>query len=649
MKISGRKTKTAGVADAENTGKKKEPEKGIKFSRLVAEALPEMISFQLFTKVIVILLSGGISFLASQITSFRTDRLFTSSNLKNLFLSWQGYLLIAAWIAIILLYIVMDILVQMELCNDILTGQKDRFITNIKQGLSYVKKFLDPGGISILLYIIIAIPLCGIGFAISLTRGSAFPTFMLEKVANTVPLFIIYWGGIGLLVVLGFLYIFSVHGVIIDGLRPKLAKKQSIRIMQEHWHHFIPVFVLNYIVVRLITWAAYYVFAVLPLDLMQHFYSDIPSGAVVRTNNISDVVNSVFQAEPVDGALWIRFLTCFVVLMGTYIYFIITITTHAYLMLLFTKLYRQYRYGPEEYEERWKLPGFWTRIIILLVTIAVVAVAAFTVALSFNDYIVYGEEVKVIAHRAGGNKAPENSLEGIEAAVEGGIYGSEIDIQKTKDGRYVVCHDSNLKRLAGIDKKIRDMTLEEIQSVILYDAGGQKSTIPTLEEALDAAKGREMLYLEIKGDGADSGMVDDIVRIVKERDQQDEVALVSMKYNLVDYAEKTYPEFETGFIYYANYGHIRNMNCDMLIMEETIVSMSAVTQAHRQGKSVIAWTINSHDLLYKYMNTQAYALFGGNIDGIITDDIDLADNVQKELDDRSDIVRIKDAFYELRI
>ena len=49
------------------------------------------------------------------------------------------------------------------------------------------------------------------------------------------------------------------------------------------------------------------------------------------------------------------------------------------------------------------------------------------------------------------------------------------------------------------------------------------------------------------------------------------------------------------------------------------------------------------------LNSQAYEIIGGNVDAVITDEIPLAKEVQKELDERGDIMRIRDAIYELDI
>ena len=101
------------------------------------------------------------------------------------------------------------------------------------------------------------------------------------------------------------------------------------------------------------------------------------------------------------------------------------------------------------------------------------------------------------AHRGlhqGKDISPENSLAAFQLAVENG-YGIEFDVQLSKDLIPVVFHDGNLKRVCGIDKKVRDMNFSELRALTLYDSDEK---IPSLEEVLDLVDGRVPLIVELK-------------------------------------------------------------------------------------------------------------------------------------------------------
>jgi glycerophosphoryl diester phosphodiesterase len=46
--------------------------------------------------------------------------------------------------------------------------------------------------------------------------------------------------------------------------------------------------------------------------------------------------------------------------------------------------------------------------------------------------------------------------------MEIGVDVIELDVHLTKDSQVVVCHDNNLKRLAGVDKKVSDLNYDVI-------------------------------------------------------------------------------------------------------------------------------------------------------------------------------------------
>lgn len=103
------------------------------------------------------------------------------------------------------------------------------------------------------------------------------------------------------------------------------------------------------------------------------------------------------------------------------------------------------------------------------------------------------------AHRGlfdNASEAPENSLAAIRLAVENG-YGIEMDIQLSKDGIPVVFHDATLKRMCGVDGKVWDYTLEELQQMKLASSN---ETIPTFADVLDTVAGKVPLIIEYKLD-----------------------------------------------------------------------------------------------------------------------------------------------------
>lgn len=105
------------------------------------------------------------------------------------------------------------------------------------------------------------------------------------------------------------------------------------------------------------------------------------------------------------------------------------------------------------------------------------------------------------AHRGlfdNATEAPENSLAAFKKAVDAG-YGIELDVQLSKDGIPVVFHDASLKRICGVDGKVWEYTLAELQQMKLADSN---ETIPTFADVLDVIGGKVPLIIEYKLDVA---------------------------------------------------------------------------------------------------------------------------------------------------
>lgn len=65
-----------------------------------------------------------------------------------------------------------------------------------------------------------------------------------------------------------------------------------------------------------------------------------------------------------------------------------------------------------------------------------------------------------IMHRAGLRIFLENSLLGLKETFKRGVKYAEVDISKTKDGRYVLFHDeSAIQRTTNGQGRIHDFTL----------------------------------------------------------------------------------------------------------------------------------------------------------------------------------------------
>jgi glycerophosphoryl diester phosphodiesterase len=123
--------------------------------------------------------------------------------------------------------------------------------------------------------------------------------------------------------------------------------------------------------------------------------------------------------------------------------------------------------------------------------------------------------VIVLGHRGGRGHGwpPENTLEAFAQAIDEGADGVELDVRLTADGVPVVIHDPTLARVTeGEDRRPVHRVL--VKELPLLEGGAR---IPSLEEALDALRGR-IVNVELKADvtpTARLGEVPDRLRLVR--------------------------------------------------------------------------------------------------------------------------------------
>jgi len=109
------------------------------------------------------------------------------------------------------------------------------------------------------------------------------------------------------------------------------------------------------------------------------------------------------------------------------------------------------------------------------------------------------ERPLAIAHRGASAYAPDNTLRAFELSADLGADMWEVDIQVSKDGIPVVCHDSDLAAVAGRLEKLDHFAASEL---VRMDTGSGEP-IPLFAEVVDLANSKgAALYLDVKDLGA---------------------------------------------------------------------------------------------------------------------------------------------------
>jgi len=156
---------------------------------------------------------------------------------------------------------------------------------------------------------------------------------------------------------------------------------------------------------------------------------------------------------------------------------------------------------------------------------------------------------RLVAHRGASHKAPENTISSFKLAWEENADGIEGDFYLTTDGEVVCFHDKDLKRIAGIDRKIKEMSWKELSTV---DVGAWKSAdyqgekMPRLADVLDVLKPGKLFYLEIK-DGPE--IVAPIAKILAEKKADPkQVIFIAFDADVVRECRKQLPQFQAHWL-----------------------------------------------------------------------------------------------------
>jgi glycerophosphoryl diester phosphodiesterase len=245
------------------------------------------------------------------------------------------------------------------------------------------------------------------------------------------------------------------------------------------------------------------------------------------------------------------------------------------------------------------------------------------------------DDVEIIAHRGAAGKAPENTMAAIRQAIADGADWVEIDVQETSDGEIIVIHDSDFMKLAGVNLKVWEGSLEEIRKIDIgswFNTEFSSERVPTLKDILEEARGKARVVIELKYYGHDEQLEQRVVDIVEQSGMIDTIAIMSLKYDGIQKVRSLRPEWNIGLLSATAIGNLSTLDVDFLAVNSAMATASFVKAAHSVGKQVLVWTINDRLSMSRYMSL--------GVDGIITDEPELARTVLAERAQLSSVERL---------
>ncbi|AYF99003.1 glycerophosphodiester phosphodiesterase family protein [Protaetiibacter intestinalis] len=232
---------------------------------------------------------------------------------------------------------------------------------------------------------------------------------------------------------------------------------------------------------------------------------------------------------------------------------------------------------------------------------------------------------RVLAHRGLALHAPENTLLAFLHAVNAGATHVETDVHGSADGVAMVSHDPDLKRVAGRDVRVAQLTAAELRRVPL----GEGQNFCSLAEALDAFP-ETRFNIDVKSADAVPGTI----RAIRDARAVDRVLIGSFSTTRRRATIAELPGVATSIsaggalpaVHAARVGATRFLarlldgiaavQLPPVVAGASIVTQRALASFHEVGVEVHLWTINDP--------AEMTRLLDAGVDGIVTDRADLA-------------------------
>lgn len=569
-------------------------------------ALPRILKYQLLTRLLfAIILVPTFWLLTELIMANLGLNVITNSTLRQFLLTKEGFAVVLLGMVFLFLGIILEIFGFVTISARVIKNQKEStYRLLVWENLKKLPGFFRLGGLLLILYLLIFIPLSGSGITISFLRNIKIPNFITSVIESNPMYFGIYAAlTIGMLL-FSVRWIFTFHFMVIGGDPVDVAMRKSADLFRRNKKNLILAYTIvtllgiALLLVLILLWFAGIAFLSSRLDLKT------ATGLGVMFGLFLIQTIGIFLATMLFVPFEIHFLT-------SIFYRLVEKDPH------YESLYDRYPLFPERKKTKF-IDRLFLKPARLIVLTLLVVVSISVLAGRFPDqFLPYQREIEIVAHRGGGFVAQENSMAGLQAAIKLGANYTEIDVQRTKDGHYILNHDQTFQRAAGMKARAEDLTLAEVEQLTLKPHPGilEPQKVPTLNAFLDEAKGRIRIFLELKGSTADEKMVDDTVAMIKEKNMQLDVVLVSLDYKIIQYIESKYADMLSGFIYFLSLGDIASLDGDYLILEEGTATKNNIQSIQMADKKVVVWTVNTEDSIRKFA--------ASDVDAIITDEIEM--------------------------
>lgn len=234
---------------------------------------------------------------------------------------------------------------------------------------------------------------------------------------------------------------------------------------------------------------------------------------------------------------------------------------------------------------------------------------------------------KNFAHRGFSGKYPENTLLAFRMACETpGCDGIELDVQLTKDGECVICHDERIDRTCNNGKGfIKDYTLEELKQfdvsyIFKKECGVQR--IPTLREYFELVKNYDIVTnVELKTSIFEyHGIEQKVMDLIEEFGCKDRIIISSFNHYTVKRMKAICPDIECGLLtesWLLNVGdYVEAAGVEYFHPLFRSLDEATVAEIKGKGVGINTWTVNEEGDIRRMMDLDVNAVISNYPDKV---------------------------------
>lgn len=462
-------------------------------------------------------------------------------------------------------------------------GMRYRFFPLWQQLNRKVVYFFNVQILFLIVYLALLLPLASFMLPLTLTQSISLPHFLTEEIMSTRAGRLAYAAVASILVMIG---IRSILTLPIFTIQPNIS---ILRSFMQSWRFSkrglfeLLVLLAMLLTGHLLMMLGITVISTFPLYIIERL---IPSAALVTAGLTLAFLEMVF-------------VVLFSLLQAMFSQVMVAITYNTSVLGKFNVAsHRKRRYKP------------------LLFISFIVFIVLSMMNMNSLEKSVYAPDTKIIAHRGYVAGNVENTISGLVSAANAGADLIEIDIQQTVDGEFVVFHDRTLRRLAGKNGVIANMTLNELKSLTIHQ-NGFSDKISSLDDCIEIAKALDVsLLIEIKVHGKETeDVLPKLVEKLRNYKVLDSYYVQSADGQKMMQLKKLVPNLRVGIVYALNIGPMEE-NVDFIALEESWVTEQLIEELKQHPTDLFVWTLNDDRSLQTFIEK--------NVSGVITDHPDVA-------------------------